>query len=795
MSLNKNMRDIDFNSRWSVEGITDPSFKYENIDLPFDCMLREKRDASSEGGVNSAWFVGGDYHFTKTFPRPEMKEGDVAILEFEGVYRDAEVYLNGDLLAKNDYGYNCFFVDITNALAKDNTLSVVCHNAEQPNSRWYTGTGIYRPVHLHILPKRHIELNSLRVLPLAIEDGSLSIAADLSEDGEVQGTVHDQEGKEVASFKAHSHENRIECITIIPLPHLWSAEDPYLYTLKLRFGDDEQIVRFGFRVLSYGKDGFFINGKRLLLKGACIHHDNGILGAVSYRDVEFRKVRLLKSLGYNAIRSAHNPIGKYLLEACDELGMYVMDEYVDCWYIHKTKHDYVSKLMENWKEDIALMVAKDYNHPSVIMYSSGNEVSETAQEKGIALTKEFTDYFHSLDGSRPVSCGINIFFNALSSLGFGVYSDKKAEKNTQAKAKKQEVGSAFFNAIANFAGSNVMKVGAMLPICNRKTRGAFANMDIAGYNYGIFRYKGDLNRYPDRLILGSETFCSDTRRWLKLAENDPRIVGDFVWSGMDYLGECGIGSWVNEDDAPSFDHGPGWISAGSGRIDITGKILGEGVYTQVMYGVKRIGLAIIAPKEHVCKHSRSAWKYSMAMPYYDFPGQEGGKVTAEVYSCDEKVALYLNDKLIGRKKVHKRGNTKFSFAYAPGELRAVGYQDGREVAATSLSSGKEGNHLTIFQENDISPNDKLLFIRLRLGDADGVIRPYLKSRIKIKEVTGGTLLGLGSGCPYYPDSYLSDEGQTYEGEMLAIFRVDEPESFAFVAQSDFGDVSFSIAQS
>ncbi|MBP5216921.1 MAG: glycoside hydrolase family 2, partial [Bacilli bacterium] len=238
-------------------------------------------------------------------------------------------------------------------------------------------------------------------------------------------------------------------------------------------GDEEEAIRFGIRQIECGEQGLLINGERVILRGACIHHDNGLLGAAAYQDAERRKIALLQKAGYNAIRSAHNPISKASLEACDELGMFVMDEYADCWYIHKTKYDYVNWLEDNWKDDLRLMVEKDFNHPSVILYSTGNEVSETAYPKGIALTKDFTDYLHEIDPSRPVTCGVNIFFNALSSLGFGVYSDKKAEKNSQAKAKKQEVGSAFFNNIANFVGSNVMKVGAKLPICDRKTKGAF----------------------------------------------------------------------------------------------------------------------------------------------------------------------------------------------------------------------------------------------------------------------------------------------------------------------------------
>ena len=269
---------------------------------------------------------------------------------------------------------------------------------------------------------------------------------------------------------------------------------------------------FGVRKVEWGTDGFLLNGKRYIIQGACIHHDNGLLGAVCDPDAVARKVRLLKANGYNAIRSAHNPCSKALLTECDRQGMLVMDEYIDHWYIHKTEYDYVDHFNDWWHQDLTDMVEKDYNHPCVVLYSTGNEVSETAQKRGIALTKEMTDFLHGLDDSRPVTCGVNIFFNFLSSIGFGVYSDekakKKAERAEKAKqrgektSKKKAVGSQFFNNLAGLLGDEFMKRGATLHGCDVKTRDAFANMDIAGYNYGIYRYKRDLKKVPAAVDFG-----------------------------------------------------------------------------------------------------------------------------------------------------------------------------------------------------------------------------------------------------------------------------------------------------
>ena len=193
----------------------------------------------------------------------------------------------------------------------------------------------------------------------------------------------------------------------VPDAKLWNVDTPNLYTCRVRFGNDMVEERFGIRTLSWTPEkGVAVNGERCVIRGACIHHDNGLLGACSYPEAEERRIRILKEAGYNAVRSAHNPCSKYLLDACDELGMLMMDEYVDCWYMHKTQYDYAAYVTDWWKQDLKDMVDKDYNHPCVIMYSTGNEVAESAQEKGVALQKEFIEFLHGLDPTRPVTCGM-----------------------------------------------------------------------------------------------------------------------------------------------------------------------------------------------------------------------------------------------------------------------------------------------------------------------------------------------------------------------------------------------------
>ena len=505
-----------------------------------------------------------------------------------------------------------------------------------------------------------------------------------------------------------------------------------------------------------------------------------------------RKVRLLKANGYNAIRSAHNPCSKALLTECDRQGMLVMDEYIDHWYIHKTEHDYVDYFNDWWRQDLTDMVEKDYNHPCVVLYSTGNEVSETAQKRGIALTKEMTDFLHGLDDSRPVTCGVNIFFNFLSSIGFGVYSDEKAKKEAEraekAKqrgekaAKKKAVGSQFFNNLAGLLGDEFMKRGATLHGCDVKTRDAFANMDIAGYNYGIYRYKHDLKKYPQRLILGSETFCNDAYKFRELAKQEPRLVGDFVWAGMDYLGEVMVGSWEYADYAETFDGGLGWVSAGSGRIDLTGKPLGEALYTRVALEADNGPYIAVCPVNHTGdRHSPSAWKMTNAMPSWSWTGCEERKANVEVYARAARVELVLNGHTVGSKTLKNDCLARFSIPYESGTLEAVSYDAAdHEIGRCKLQSAGGTTRLTLDAEEPTVKPGHLCYIRLRYTDENGITKPLVRGNIQV-QVRGGTLVGLGSACPFNKHSYLDSETDTYYGEALAIVRMGDGDAMTIAA--------------
>ena len=780
------MNRIPFNTGWMCRPAASEAEEVP-VTIPHDAMQWDPKSADSPSGVNSGWYSARDYLYTKHFSSADIRRssGDLTLLEFEGVYRNARIRLNGRLIASHDYGYSGFYADLSEYIAEgDNVLTVEAHNSDQPNCRWYSGTGIYRPVWLCVMPERHIMPDGVRITTVDYRTRRIAVDVRTSHPGVVYVSVLDVDGRSMAQFKALSDRldgqgNLMHEECVIPDVRLWNTDEPNLYTCVVRFGDDEQREVFGVRTVECdARRGFRINGERVILRGCCLHHDNGLLGACAYPAAEERKVALLKGGGYNAIRSAHNPCSKALLDAYDRLGMLMLDEYVDGWYIHKTRYDYGTEVEANYRDDLADLVAKDYNHPSVIMYSIGNEVSETAQPRGIALTDAMTQYLHGLDATRPVTCGVNIFFNFLSSMGLGVYTDEKAMKEIEHSGKKKAVGSEFFNRLAGIMGADFMKFGATLPPCDWKTRGAFA--------------VHHLNRYPNRVIVGSETFCSDAARFWDLAQSNPRLIGDFVWSGMDYLGEVGIGSQEYAEYAKNFDGSLGWVSAGAGRFDLTGKPLAEALYTQVAFGLKPIAIGVV-PVGLGREHSPSAWKMTNAVESWSWDGQEGERTQVEVYARAARVKLLLNGREIGSARVGRDARVTFTAVYRPGSLTAVAYDaDGVEIARTSLATaGKETRLHAVPEAERIALGDGLAYVRFMYADAAGTVKPLLRGDVHI-EVENGEILGFGSACPYYERSYRSDTADTYYGEAMAIIRPCETGILSVKASSPYGEATARI---
>lgn len=793
------MKKLSFNENWSYRHQGEEDLK--SVTLPHDAMIHEKRVFSSYGHHN-AFFEGKDYVYEKSFSGEGLEDRAV-FLEFEGVYQEAEVYLNGKKIGENVYGYRGFYIDLSGRLQKTNTLTVVVKNSAQPNSRWYTGGGIYRPVTMLVADKEtYIPPDSIRITTLSYDPAKVESTVRLAGNGEVTLRIYDGEAL-ILTQHTESVDGTASFVTAIENAKLWSVEQPHLYRFVFSAGTDQEEVLYGIRHLECTPaHGLQINGTRVILKGACIHHDNGLLGAEEYDCAAERKVRLLKSAGYNCIRSAHNPCSKALLAACDRLGMLMVDEYTDMWYIHKNKYDYAGKVQSSYREDIEAMVAKDYNHPCVIMYSSGNEVAETSQKKGIEFTKDLTDWFHHCDATRPVTCGINIFFNFLATLGIGMASDKEKDEATEQAAKKasaqkptskrkRKVGSEFFNELSGFIGSDTMKIFAMLPPCDWATREAFANMDVAGYNYAITRYRKDLKKYPQRLILGSETFIADTKKFMDLAKENERILGDFAWTGFDYIGEVGLGSLDYDDYAEEFEKNENWLTAGCGVFDITGGAQGQTAFVRVVYGMEDLAIAVRPADRSGDEHVTSAWRKIHAFESWSWNGCDGHEVLVEVYSWAEKVALFINGEKIGEARTGKTARAKFKTVYRGGEVSAIAYDTaGNVVAEKTLTTAAETTRLTMVPEKERLGAGELAFVQLSYTDEYGTLKPLARGEITV-EVEGGELAGLGSACPYNERGYKTNSTDTYYGKALAIIK-PYSETVTIRATSKFGTASATV---
>ncbi len=851
------MQKIDFNKDWICRCLTRDEEAYP-VTLPHDAMLSEPRTQESTGEGNVGWYIGGDYEYTKNFFVPEEYKDKKVLIEFEGIYHNGEVYINGKKAAYRPYGYTNFYVDTEGFFqyGKENEIKVIARNADQPNSRWYSGTGIYRPAYLHVAGEKYIPVNGVKIRTLSYDPAKIEVVVKTSAPGELSlkiefegskvlrvigestkignvnndriissdnknmqpnGSVQTGENgqkSELVQVEAEKNNQAAEYQAIfqldVPNAKLWDTEHPNLYTCKAVFGEDEVIETFGIRELIWNPQvGMTINGERVILRGACFHHDNGVLGACTYPEAEERKMRILKENGYNAVRSAHYPCSKALLDACDRMGMLMMDEYVDVWYIHKTKYDYAGQLADWWKQDLKDMVDKDYNHPSVIMYSTGNEVAETAQKKGIALTGDMTNFLHSLDSTRPVTCGINIFFNFLSSIGLGVYSDDKAEKSagnaeknaaqatgknekkvvksgektvnkatengkkglgsTKPEKKKKPVGSEFYNTLACLVGDYFMKCGATLYPCDLRTKDAYANMDIAGYNYGIFRYKHDLKKYPNRLILGSETFCKDAYSFWEIAKKNKRIIGDFVWAGWDYIGEVGDGAAEYSDY--KFEDPATRMTGGNGRIDLNGKPRAEAAYTRVAFERETGPFIAVDPVYQKEKLRLTGWQLTKALESWAWDGCNGEPAKVEVYARAAQVELFINGKSVGKKKV-KKCRANFNTTYQDGEITAVSYdENGKEINRYSLQTAGKDTVLQVRPEEKTVKPEGLAFIQLQYTDSKGIWKPMEKHNIKVT-VENGVLKGLGSPAPYVKGNYTDHTVATYYGEAMAVVQAD-----------------------
>jgi len=756
----------DFSKGWKF--FKQGSQKVEMVDLPHDAMIHEQRDPESEGGGAIGFFTGGVYIYEKTFFVPQEWIDKCVIFEFEGVYKNSKVYINDEEAGGRPYGYSNFYVRADRFLryGQENTIRVIADNSKLPNSRWYSGSGIYRPVKLIVGNKTHIELDGVKISTISYNPAKILVEINHNggEDAEVAVEILFN-GRVVAQGTGE----RVELD--IPDAKLWSDTTPYLYQCRVILKErglivDEVVENFGIRSIEWSNKGLFINGKEIKLRGGCIHHDNGILGACAYDKAEERRVRIMKQAGYNAIRSSHNPISKAMLDACDRYGMYVMDEAFDMWYIPKTKYDYSRDFNEWYLEDIKSMVDKDKNHPCVIIYSIGNEVTEPAQERGVELAREMVEYIHKLDPTRPVTAGINLILLYMASEGKSIYGDGGEDLYAKAK-EKLGVSSTLYNMMV-FKWGKAMNDKSRLNSVDKIATPVLDVLDIAGYNYGSGRYKLEGKKHPDRIIVGTETFPQDIAKNWKMVKELPYLIGDFMWTAWDYLGEVGIGAWTYGEGG--FVKKYPWLLAQTGAIDIIGRIGAEAKYAATVWGLEDKPYICVKPPNQPGKELfKSMWRGTNAIESWSWENCEGNPVEIEVYSDAYFVELLVNGKSLGIKRV-KEYKAIYKTKYEEGVVTAIAYDENkREISRSQLVSATGKTLIRVTPEDSVVRPGEIVFVNIDLVGENGVIKSNSDQQLRVS-VEGGTLLAFGSANPCTEERYDTGIHTTYYGSALAVVR-------------------------
>lgn len=736
------------------------------VDLPHDGSISLDRRPDAPSGAAGGYFPGVDLIYEKTIATDPSWGGKRIWLTFEGIYQMATVHINGQMAGRQHYGYTTFHVDATPYLNwhKDNVIKVQSLNSAQPNSRWYSGSGIGRHVFLLILDPVDIEPWDLfcHTRELTPEKAVLSVQATITMTDQVEqnkdrplmirALLFDPVGKPVAETfqEINTSSGRHDVLFDLPIerPISWSVDRPALYTLKLMrkdSGGDWALLRelsCGLRHLELSREeGLKLNGQPIKLQGGCVHHDNGPLGARSYDRAEERKVRLLKEAGFNAVRCAHNPPAPAFLDACDRLGLLVIDEAFDCWLEGKNPYDYHMVFDRDFKKDLEAMVLRDRNHPSVMMWSTGNEIPERdGRNQGALWSARLAEIIRRHDPTRPIT-------NALCGLSTdAVFSN--LESNVKSEIEESD-------------------------LWGERTRDFVKPLDVVGYNYMLERYENDAKRFPERIICGTESFPMQTAEIWRTISKMPHVIGDFVWTAFDYLGEAGIGHvWYDENQA--FLGQYPWHQANCGDFDICGFPRPQLALRQCVWGVRKNPyLAVLRPDRDQTKANISAWGWPEVLPFWDWPEQTGQNVKVVVYGNAPEIRLSCNGRLIGSQSctLEQGCQCTFEVPYEPGFLEAQAFDGETLVGQTILETPGPAAKIQLEAEKSgpwIAGGQDLAYIVVTLTDEKGrrVRRPTVPVTVAVSG--NGRLLALGSGDPCSEEPYRGHTRRSYEGRLLAI---------------------------
>jgi len=773
-------RDRLFNTDWKFlrdsaknaeqQGYDDS--KWMIVDLPHDFSMMNlpgeedpgKRvgpfSKNSPGGISSGRVMGGTGWYRKQLTINKADANRTFVLKFDGIYMESEVWVNGKLAGAHKNGYTPFWFDITamlNPVGESNVIAVKANNIGK-NTRWYSGSGIYRNVHLVVTNPIHVGVWGVVVQTPDVKKNAakVDVAITVQNDGNktneavvkirfvnpADKVVNETE----ITQKIEAGKNAIINQQVaLSNPALWSLETPNIYQAEVTVWVDNKITDqykqpFGIRSIEYSAEkGFLLNGKSIELKGGCIHHENGLLGAAAIDRAEERRVEILKANGFNAVRTSHNPPSEAFLNACDRLGMLVIDEFTDIWEKPKKPQDYSRFFNDWWKKDLKDMVLRDRNHPSVIMWSIGNEIPERFDPRGLEIAKQLVDAFKKLDSTRPITEAVN----------------------------------------AEFRGNPW-----------KKTADMFALLDIGGYNYEWKRVEADHQKYPSRVIFGSESFVTEPFENWNVVEKYPYVIGDFVWTAIDYLGEAGIGKYqyFPTDTVPakieeglnlkaamiSFNSKWPWFGSNCGDIDICGEKKPQIAHRDVVWGNSKLEMNVHAPVPEGQSELVSQWGWPDEWNCWTWKGSEGKPLQVRIFTKASHVKLELNGKTVGEKdlKIDDKYIAVFKVPYQPGELKAIAFENGKVVAAKVLRTTGEPTAIRLTADRNQIKADRndLSFVKIEVVDGQGQLVQSDLAKIKLTLSGYGELAASGNANPCDMESVNRIEINTYKGKAQAIIR-------------------------
>jgi beta-galactosidase len=731
---------------------------WRKLDLPHDWSIEGKITPRNATGGGGGYFPAGIGWYRKTFRVPAEWKNKKLSIYFEGVYMNSEVFVNGKSLGIYPFGYSSFQYDLTPYLmfGKENVIAVRVDNSQQMNSRWYSGSGIYRHVWMIVTDEIHVAHWGVAITTPYVtpKKGTVLVKTRVrNETSSVQQVVVktfllNKNSKTAGSdqvnveLPANGEKEVVQTITVAK-PLLWSPETPDLYQARIQVLKSKNVVddtrtRFGIRTIEFtAEHGFRLNGKTVKMNGGCVHHDNGCLGAAAFDRAEERKVELLKAAGFNAVRTSHNPPSEAFLDACDRLGLLVMDESFDCWKVGKNKFDYARYFKDWWKRDLEAMVLRDRNHPSIVMWSTGNEIPERGTPDATKTAKMLADEVKTMDTSRPVTSAV---------------------------------------------------------VENGKTWDVFDSLmdvhDVAGYNYHLQSAPGDHVRDPSRIIVQTESYPREAFANWNLVQNNSYIIGDFVWTALDYLGESGIGRWYYSGEAPG-QHWENelfpWHGAYCGDVDLIGWRKPISHYRSMLYNdTEKLYMAVREPEPKPLEIKETWWSVWPTWESWNWPGFEGKTIQVEVYSKYPKIKLYLNEKLIGEQATTREQQYKATFdvPYIPGIVKAVAVENGREVDTVTLQTSGDAAviKLTADRTNIAADGQDLSYVAVAITDASGILQPNAANLLQFKIDGPGIIAGVDNADLKDYSLYIGDTRKAWHGRALIVIR----------STKDSGDVKLTV---